>query len=707
MTWLIRPPRLRPTVLALAVMAAFSGAQAQDSHADGSITFGLGLSSGDSAERALYGQYNGLRDKRAAGLLGGEFYRVDEAAGTSLLLRGSDVLGRTRELDLRWKKPGDWKFGASYREQVRQDPNTVSTGTDLSMKRTGLGLSFAKIIDPRWQVNVSLSSENKSGDRLFGIGFSCPSAVAPGCRGTTGTETGWAVLMQPEPINANHSQVDARVSYAGQALRLSLGYHGSFYRNAYGSLSPSLPATLNNAVGTPLPPSAGLMAILSQPVALAPDNQSHQFDIAGNYTFTPTTQLTFKLAHSQNLQNQDFAAAGLSGAPSGIQNLGGRMDTTLAQVGLTARPIPKLSLAARLRYEDRDDLTPIALYNVEDTATYTNRRLPLTKWRGQLQAHYQFTSDYRGTLEAQNESIDRGVFTATSAVAGISALRQKTDETTVRAELRRRMNEDISGSISLASSRRDGSNWLKDNSGRGVTEVGDPSDPATGLAAAIFMPTLADRQRDTVKLLADWQPTEALSLQLAAQGGRDRFKTPSVYGLRSAGNDLLSLDATYAVSERWNVTGYVSHSEETLRQARPGAAIMDYDNRSTTLSLGVSGKPKEKIEVGGGLSFIDDRSTYAQTLEATADAASTALLAATGGLPDIVFRQTRLSLFGRYELSKRSAVRLDFVHQRSTWTDWAWGYGGMPFTYSDGTTVVQKPVQHVTFVGVTYSLAWL
>jgi len=703
---MMRKRDVRLTVLALALLAAFGAARAQSSTAEGSVDLGVGLTSGDKAERALFGQYNGLRTHGAVGLFGVEYSRRSDETGTSTRFQGVDLLGETRELDFRWKRQGDWTFSAAYGEQVRHDPNTASSGADLTIKRTNLGLGFSKIINPRLQFDVTLSSENKDGSRLFGIGMTCPSAVAPGCRGTTGTETGWALLMLPEPINANHSQVEARLSYAGEKLRLSGSYYGSFYSNAYGSLNPNVPANLNNPLGDLLPLSAGLQAILSQPVALPPDNQSHHFDLAGHYALTRTTQINFKLGYARALQHQDFAGSGLSGAPVGVNDLAGRVDTTLAQLGITSRPLPKLSLLAKLRYEDRDDRTPIALYNVEDTSTYTNGRLSSTKLRGQLQASYQFSSDYRGTLGAEHESIDRGVFTPTSAVAGISALRQKTDEATVSAQLRRRMSEDFSGSISVASSRRDGSNWLRDNSGLGVTEVTDPADPAAGFSTAIFMPTLANRQRDTVKLLADWQPTESLSLQLSAQSGRDKFTAPTAYGVRSTGMDQVSLDATCAVSQAWSVNGYVSHGTETLRQARPAAAILSFDNTSTSVGLGIIGKPTAKIEVGGSLSFIDDKSVYAQTLDATADAASAALLAATGGLPDIVFRQTTLKLFGRYELNKRSELRLDLVHQRSTWTDWAWGYNGVPFTYSDGTTVSQQPRQSVTFLGLSYVYRW-
>jgi Putative outer membrane beta-barrel porin, MtrB/PioB len=64
----------------------------------------------------------------------------------------------------------------------------------------------------------------------------------------------------------------------------------------------------------------------------------------------------------------------------------------------------------------------------------------------------------------------------------------------------------------------------------------------------------------------------------------------------------------------------------------------------------VTGKPASKLRVGGGLTYTDDTSEYAQTPAASAPASSALLLEATGGLPDIVFRQVALKLFGTYDL---------------------------------------------------------
>jgi MtrB/PioB family decaheme-associated outer membrane protein len=721
------PDRLSPSVLALALFAAFGPAGAQVAPAvEGSASVGIGLVTGDREDRSVFDQYNGLRPgSNAFGLFGIDYYRRDDTAGTAIEFQASDLLTRNRELGLRWKKPGDWKFGATYGETTRNETAFANTGLagaggaspqvvalpggpgtgsdyDFRLRRSALGMEFTKVLSTRLQFDASVKSEKKEGSRLWGIGMACPSPIAPGCGFTNAAEVGWAVLMVPEPVDANHSQVEGRVTYAGERLNLSGGYYGSFYRNDHGSLNPVVPGALFNAVGQLLPLTAGFQPILNNPVALPPDNQAHQVDVSGTYGFSATTKLNFKLAYSQATQDQDFLSAGLTGAPAGVTDLGGKMTTSLAQVGVTSRPMPRLSLSGSLKYQQRDDDTPVALYNVEGAATYTNRQLPRTDKVAKGQASYEITSEWRGTVGVDYHAIDRGTFTPTSAVAGITALRQDTEETGLRAELRRRMTENLSGAIALETSRRDGSNWLLDNGGRGVTEVTDATAAGIFYSNGIYMPTLADRRRNKLRVSADWQPNDKLALQAAGEIGRDKFSSPSAYGLRESSMNSLSLDATYAINDKWNLNGFWSFAQQELDQARPDAAYMAFDNTAVTLGVGFTGKPMANLEVGGNLAFMDDRSEYAQTLDAGAGGEAAALLAATGGLPDTVFRQSTLKLWARYTLDKVSSVRLDLAHQRTKWTDWAWGYNGVPFMYSDGTTIVRKPSQNATFIGVTY-----
>ncbi|MGE5337101.1 MAG: MtrB/PioB family decaheme-associated outer membrane protein, partial [Gemmatimonadota bacterium] len=392
------------TAIAIAVLAA-CGATRAESTAQGSVSVGAGAVSGNSADRSLFGQYNGMRNESGYGLLDFSYYRFDPDTGRVVDALGSNLGLDTRELQFGWKKQGDWKFLLDYNELTRRDPytintglanagstapqtsylaNGVGTGADLGLKtkRTRLGLTMSKWIGSQVEVEVSLTGEKKEGARLFGIGMNCGSVVAPGCPGTDALTSGAGILLLPEPIDSNHGQIEARVNYAGAKLHISGGYYGSFFNNQYTTLNPSVSGPLNNALGSPLAPSAALLSILNSPVALAPDNQAHQVDLTGNYAFTPATRANFKLAYGQATQKQDFV--GFTGVPAGVTNLGARVDTTLALLGITSRPLPKLSLQAEARWEDRDDKTPLALYNVVGSGgyAYTNLRLPNTKTRG-------------------------------------------------------------------------------------------------------------------------------------------------------------------------------------------------------------------------------------------------------------------------------------------------------------------------------------
>ena len=153
-------------------------------------------------------------------------------------------------------------------------------------------------------------------------------------------------------------------------------------------------------------------------------------------------------------------------------------------------------------------------------------------------------------------------------------------------------------------------------------------------AHRLLVPTLADRRRNKLKVSADWQPNDKLSLQASGEVGRDKFSSPSAYGLRESSMNSIGLDATYALNDKWNLNGFASFGQQELEQARPEAALMAFDNTATTLGVGFTGKPMANLEVGGNLSFMDDRSEYAQTLDAGAGGEAAALLAATGGLPD-------------------------------------------------------------------------
>ncbi|MEO8008144.1 MAG: MtrB/PioB family decaheme-associated outer membrane protein, partial [Betaproteobacteria bacterium] len=711
------------------------------------VSIGLRGYAGDRP-RPLFGEYNGMRDDDLYGLLDFDITKLDEESGTWTNFRGSNVALSDRELRFLQEKQGNWKYFIEYSELERIYPRTINTGlagagtttptvnvlaapgtgsdVDLKTKRKSVTLAADKWFTPVLQFEFSFKNEDKDGSRLFGRGFNCPSGAAPSptCDATVVNQ--WALLLLPEPINSNIKQFEGKLNFAGEKLALTAGYYGSFYTNDNGTLTPTINGTLMNPLGAPTAtPNAGLYSILQLPMALPPDNQAHQMYVSGTYGFTPTTRATFKLGYTRATQNDDFAGKGLTNAPLGVTNYDGRVDTTLAQLGLTTRPMPKLSLNANMRYEDREDKSPLQLYNVEGTNRFVNGTYSLKKAAAKLEGTYQLPSNFRGTLGVDYEYVNRGQYSSPEcinvdpvncvgdSVAGITALRAQTRETSYRAELRRSM-ENITGAIGYVHSRRNGSDWLKPNAlpATGTTTVTDNTafQTTTGVNAGRFLGTFPsifmDRVRDKLKASADWSVTEQISLQFVVETGKDDYSAPTEKGLQDSKMNLYSIDASWMLSEAWKLRGYWSLGDQTINVAHSTGYIAELRDQNEAMGLGIVGKVTSRLRVGADLSYLVDRNRYGQTLDQNASAVNVAFLAQSGGLPDVVFRQATLKLFGSYAVQKNADIRIDLLHQRTTLNEWTWGYNGVPFAYSDNTTVSLDAHQNVSFVGVAFIYKW-
>ncbi|MCU0988968.1 MAG: MtrB/PioB family decaheme-associated outer membrane protein [Xanthomonadales bacterium] len=723
------------SALALAVCAAFAGAHAQEKKEEAgspidkqaSVEVGAAYVTGDSKERAFWGQYNGMRYKDAYGILNVDYSRLDTSTGTWLDVVGTNLGLQTREIGITWWRQGNWKVTADYDELWSVNPYTVNSGVtglgtttpsatyltggagtgydyDPATKRKSISLGGSKWFDGEFQLEGSFSGERKTGNSLFGIGNNCPGTAASGCSFTPGSSASFGVLYFPQPIDYNHTQVEARLNYAGSSLQLSGGYYGSFLSNNNGALVPGIPGTLNNAVGLPLA-AGGLQAYLGQPVASAPENQYNSIDLTGAYTFSPMVRANFKLAYAQGKQDQEFASAGLSGAPAGVGNLDGEVISTLAQARVVANPTRELSINAEYRYQNNSDETPIVLYNQVGATAFSNQRVSRENNSAKLEATYRFPWAVQGLAGVGWTSVDRGSFTQSASYTGVSALREETDETSWWIEVRRSMTETISGSLRYTGASRDGSDWLAPASGGvGLVTVSNPEGQLG--PNAIYMPTMADRDRSAVRLLLNWMATDALSVQFAIDWGRDSYKAPTQFALQDSDFDLYSIDVSYALSDAWSLNGFVSVGSQTLNQARPQGYVLAFDESSLNAGIGFTGRVSERLRLGGTLSYVSNEDKYQQSVGASTSVGNAALLAATGGLPDVVFRRMDLRLFGTYAFSDRSTFRADASYQRLTYEDWGWAFGGTPFLYSDNSTVYLQPNQNVGYVGVSYIYSW-
>lgn len=669
------------TATAAALLAAFGSAGAAETetaspHTKPESTISVGAGYVDNSG-ARFGQYTGMHKSGGYGLLDADIVTRDDATGTWLKFNGRSLGLENRELRFEHNRQGNWGYYLDFSQTPRYEPFTVNTAvtgigtanlripavstagtpTQLKTKREAIGLGFSKWVVGGFDLQVRFRSEDKDGARLFARG-----------------NTGGAGLFEfaPEPIHSTTRQLEATFGYTGQQLQLSGGYYGTTYDNKN--------TALNFTGGV-----AGLSTFT--PIGLPPDNQSHQLHLAGGYSFTSTTRGNFKVAYTRASQNDSFILP----APAGVgrADLGGQVNTTLVQMGLSARPLPKLSLLANLRYEDRDDKTPIARYFTGATPTSTfngdNEPRSIKRTSGKLEASYQLPMTFRliGGIDYEEKR-------RSASPVRVVTQRDRTDETSYRIELRRSMSETVTGALAYVHSDRGGSPY--------TTTVLNNGTAGSNLIAPIH---LADRKRDKVRLSVNWNPTEQFGLQFMLDDARDDYSARDALGLgpQKGKAQNYSVDASYTFSEAWQATAWASHNNNRMDQTTAvGAAAGQIwaaalRNRGDAFGLGMRGKPMAFLEIGADLSYSDITDEYQQ--RAITGAARTSL-------PDVSTKLTSLKIFGKYAIQKNSGVRLDYIYDRFHTNDWTW----TTFTYTDGTTLTQNPNQKVHFIGVSYYYRW-
>jgi MtrB/PioB family decaheme-associated outer membrane protein len=780
--------RLLP--VAAAILMIYGNAYAEDTSEvhdlitpDSSVSIGVGaINHAQDAKR--FSQYTGL-NQYGSPLIDFDVNKRDDATGLWTKFSGHNLGLDTREIKVSQSKQGDWKYALDYNEIVRRDPYTIHTGMtgvgtttptvnliafptlpagntpsvagtvvagvnpngyklpvapaaandiELKLKRTALGLSGEKWITPELQFELSFRNEDKKGARMFGrAGLGSNDMKYTPATSGLGS---YAILLTPEPIDSSTRLLEARLNFARDNLAVTAGYFGSFFVNNVGSMSPTVPNILNRGI---LSPATGAGATLSSSVqqlaqsavALPPDNQAHQLYVSGNYAFSDTTRSTFKLAYTHATQNESFAAMGLGLGPNGQTSLGGVVDTTLAQFGLTMRPMKELSVNASLRYEDRADKTPLSVYNYGTTAI-SNTGAALngtTNWNSgsqtrtsaKLDGVYRLPEGY--SIAAGGDWERKTAPLPPSNVAIVQNqvfLRNTLNEYGIHAEVRKAMSETLNGALGFEYKERRGSEWW--------TTTGTAGNALTTLTAAgllvsstnTVLPDLyMDRNRSKLRANLDWEATEKVSLQALVEHTQDDYKRqpailpvqviPTIPGARTIIADSVSLDGSYSASENWKFNAFATRS---YNRWNVNKASLSDDTRNTddTIGVGIRGKATSHVSVGMDLLTTRDITTFNnQTATAVVGQLPGNIVGFSAALPGnylpaIHYKTNKLNLHAKYDVDKMSSVLALFSYQEFKTDDWQWGYNGTPFLYSDNTTVSQSMNQKLKYLSVSYML---
>ncbi len=680
------------TVLAVSLTTAFGSAwSAENASVDelikptSQVSIGVG---GWTKDRPNLGTSDGMRKAETYLLLDADIRKRDESSGTWLNLSVGNLGTKNREIRGEYLQQGNQGVVLEYNE-FRKDapftinsnnigigsntqalganiPNTaIGTGTNYQFgtDRKNLGLSFYKNLMPDLDFNAKFSTETKKGNQIT---------------------TNGSAMFVADLIDRTTNKAEVTLNFNREALQVAAGYYGSWFKN-------------NNSLGYVTAPGGNQM---TQPL----DNQSHQLFVDGSYRFSPTTKGTFKVSYSRGTQDETLPTGNLALPASTyalIPNLLGKVDTTLLQFGLTAKPIPKLSLVANIRYQDIDDKTPQygTVPQADGTGTLVINSTPISyrTTNGKLEGTYLLPEGYSATAGIDYNRQDRTVYTSINGVAynAYVPFRSKVDETTLRLQLRKSLSETINGSIAYLQSDRSGSQF------EGSTQLG---------TAQVSPVHTADRERQKLRFAMDWTPVERLALQLNVESADDRYGNGERWqGLQRGKADLYSFDANYQLSDTWQVSGWYSRNTNDAhfdnRRLTAGNISRQRDQNDTgdALGLNLTGLVNSKTKVGAEITLARDKTTFVQSQSDGAALIDNALAVVA---PDIVSKSLNLKFFATRSLDKNSDLRLDLAYQKWLSNDWQWTYqNGLPWQYgtaTDGTTVITTPKQDSTFISIRY-----
>ncbi|MEO7707387.1 MAG: MtrB/PioB family decaheme-associated outer membrane protein [Caldimonas sp.] len=646
----------------------------------GSIEVGAaGVS--DGSEK--FGDYTGLQRRGGVLLLGGSVSRRGDD-GYFADLAGSDLGLDVRRIAGAAGREGLYTLRIGYAEIPRRladgaatpflgvgsDTLTLPGGypasntaampleatlqpIDLASRYKRLDVGATVLAGSEWSYRIDVRRDTRNGTRpIAGSFFSTAAQLAA-------------------PVDQTTDQLEVSASYATRRIQATLGYQLSVFRNDVESL------TWANPFAPVIPGST------RGQLALAPDNRFQQITGTGGYDITPAIRISGDFAVGRMTQDAAYLASTLNGtlAPGvpalPVQSLGGRVDTFVGGVKLTAAPLDGLRLQASYARDRRDNRTPIQSYASVATDMFLEPLARSNTPFGFTQDKYKVAADYRGP----------GSWRFNAAVEQDNRERTyqevvDTRETTVWGKAAVRARDDLELSLKLAHGSRD-------NSAYGTSVwFGYAENP---LLRKFY---LADRERDSIAARADYTLSEKVAISVSADWAHDDYNHSPI-GLRSARSLNVSADLSYAMSERTQLHAFAQADRISSEQAGSEAfAAPDWTahskDRFDVFGFGVKHAAiVDRLDIGGDVVVSRARSVIGVDNAAGAPP-----------FPTASTRLDSLKMFATYKLKERLWLTGSFAWEHYRSQDWRLAgvqAGTLPNLLSFGA---QPPDYNVGVLGV-------
>jgi MtrB/PioB family decaheme-associated outer membrane protein len=588
---------------------------------EGYVEGGYRLVPGDPPARrqAKFEEYRDLSEGPLLAALQLRLFRPDE--GYSAELSGSRWGYEDQEYSLRSGALGRWQFGFDW----DQTPHTFSTTARMLATEVRPGVfvlpsprpalaayNSARDLDRlsvRWDtarmfltlhlgpdidLNAQYTRTHKEGERPFSMAFGSP---------------GNNFMEILEPIDQTTHDFRLRGVLARPDWQLQFGYTFSMFEQGVRSTTADNPCFANAAQcgagdgGAAAPPRGQ--------ISLAPNNMAHTVNLAGGVNLPMRTRVNANLAYSVFLQNDSFLPATINPALAATPNaalldgsgrsLNGLVGNLLLNVNATTRPLAPLTLSAKYRLYDHNDMSDEVTFRAfagsNDRVALTLQpqratRLQFTRQNVDLDGRWRFGNPVALTVGAGWESWDRGRIREV----------EHTDEVYGKAAVDVTPNDWLLARLTLRESARRYDGYDRINFWREFRFSGLPSPNASDHPAMRKFDE-AERDRHEVSGLVQVTPSDVLSAGFTASYRYDDYLA-SRLGLQTEIGWSTGVDVTWTPVPRATfVAGYV-HEVEFRRQRN--------ENRITPAAadnfdwLGLNTDVIDTFHLGANVTVIPD-----------------------------------------------------------------------------------------------------
>ena len=701
----------------------------------GTLELGLGYVSDDNF---MFGQYNGLNEDGAT-LIGNLNWNSFSNTDSYWQASFSDLGLDTREGKLTWGLPNKLRITAAFDSQLQVRNNSGGTPFrgkdslalpsdwvsglytsdfssledssrqfDRELERDQFSLAISAALDDNWQLEGSVSYEDKQGTGDVGGAIYIDAS------------SGDAALL-PAPVDYRTTELDLGLSYSSTSLNLDGRLAWSDFDNKDDLLSWQNPYS---SYGSRVRYPDGIGGL-----GVAPDNTHGSARLSGTYLLSSTARLQFDGSYAISEQDQDFLDYTVNpqltiSEPLPRGNLGGEVATTTFNGDLILRPLPKLTAKASYRLRDRDYDKPRDGYRYvpgdggnqsRPALTVYNTSNDLQSQTAGLELSYRLPKSSRLRLEIEGEQIERE-----------NAAVEETEETRITGGFRFRPWQVLQGNLELAYYNRAADTYQWDQSYYALLDAelinATPDNQRYLNHPELSQYYLSNRERSEVKLDFNLLPTTQWSVNLNFLWREDDYDK-SELGLTSSDWQRVHASASYAAGNDLTVSIYggldryeSSQSSRAFRggQEKNAFAIypplpqasdpgrnwdLDAEDDSLTLGASVAWQLREDLELAADYNFIDTSAAQDFKTFGAADLDPQ-------DLPDVETRQHQLGLIGTWHMREAISLKLEYQYFRYDSDDWAWqdvqsNTVGKVLTFGE-----RNPNESIHYMGASVLYRW-